>query len=155
VAFLAVPAAEEAGAAVAARSGASAAGKRAAGKRAAAKSSRRAAAGRNLNDLATADEVNAELQRRRGEAAAAKEAADTATDEAAEETSSAAPKPDTGRDRSRDVGVVAKLDRVDGVHSGAGFVLGLIAWVGVANYLQGGLPQVKKLLRAKFLNKTS
>jgi hypothetical protein len=41
------------------------------------------------------------------------------------------------------------------VHSGSGFVLGLIVWVGVTNYLQGGIPQVRKLLAAKFLNKTS
>jgi hypothetical protein len=152
VAFLAVPAAEEAGAAVSARVGASAAGKRAAGKRAAAKGSKRAAAGRNLNDLGSAEEINAELQRRRQEAADAKEAATAATDEAAEEQ--ATPPAPASRDRGRDVGVVAKLDRVDGVHSGSGFVLGLLAWVVAANYLQGGMPQVKQLLRAKFLNKT-
>lgn len=42
----------------------------------------------------------------------------------------------------------------DAVSSGSGFVLGLLVWVVGVNYLRGGVPQVKKLLTAKFLNKT-
>jgi len=138
---------------VAARSGASAAGKRAAGRRGAKSRVRSQVdkASSPINSGMTAEQVNEELQHRRSVAAAAAEAEKDET-EAAEESPPAAR---AGRDTSRDVGVVAKLDRIDGVHSGSGFVLGLIAWVVAANYLQGGLPQVKKLARAKFLNRTS
>jgi hypothetical protein len=38
--------------------------------------------------------------------------------------------------------------------SGAGFVLGALVWVAAVNFIQGGTPQVRKLLRAKFLNRT-
>jgi hypothetical protein len=33
-------------------------------------------------------------------------------------------------------------------------VLGLMAWTVAVNYLAGGVPQVRRLLAAKFLNKT-
>lgn len=44
--------------------------------------------------------------------------------------------------------------RIDPPAAGAGLVLGVIVWAVVLNYIQGGTPQVRKLLRAKFLNQT-
>lgn len=38
-------------------------------------------------------------------------------------------------------------------NTGGGVVLGALIWVGVRAYLDGGAAGVKKLLRAKFLNK--
>lgn len=43
---------------------------------------------------------------------------------------------------------------VKAANTGGGFVLGLFLWVGVRAYLEGGPTGVKRLLRAKFLNKT-
>jgi hypothetical protein len=43
---------------------------------------------------------------------------------------------------------------VDAFHSGSGFVLGLVVWVVAKNYLDGGVPQVRRLLKAKFFNQT-
>jgi hypothetical protein len=40
------------------------------------------------------------------------------------------------------------------VDDGAGLLLGLFAWVLTMQYLRGGTPQVKRWLRAKFLNQT-
>lgn len=45
-------------------------------------------------------------------------------------------------------------DGVSAANAGGGFVLGLALWVVGVNYLRGGVPQVKQLLRAKFLNQT-
>jgi len=41
------------------------------------------------------------------------------------------------------------------VNDGAGFILGLLAWVLTMQYIRGGQAQVKAWLRAKFLNQTS
>jgi hypothetical protein len=41
------------------------------------------------------------------------------------------------------------------VNDGAGFVLGVLAWVLTVQYLQHGVPGVKAWLRAKFLNRTT
>lgn len=40
------------------------------------------------------------------------------------------------------------------VEDGASLVLGVFAWVLTMQYLRGGAPQVKRFLRAKFLNQT-
>lgn len=37
--------------------------------------------------------------------------------------------------------------------TGSGFLLGVIAWALALNYLQGGLPQVRKFAAAKLFNK--
>lgn len=49
---------------------------------------------------------------------------------------------------------VFRLEPPDAVGAGSGAVLGVLAWVVAVNYIKGGVPQVKQLLRAKFLNKT-
>jgi hypothetical protein len=41
------------------------------------------------------------------------------------------------------------------VNDGAGFILGLLAWVLTMQYIRGGRDGVKAWLRAKFLNQTS
>jgi len=41
------------------------------------------------------------------------------------------------------------------VNDGAGFVLGLLAWVLTMQYIRGGPDGVKAWLRAKFLNQTT
>ena len=90
------------------------------------------------------EEVTEELQHRRREAAE-KSAADP-VDEPAAAPSAPVQKPDKGS--------TFGLDKLQPASSGAGFVLGLVAWAVAINYMQGGLPQVKRLAAAKFLNKT-
>jgi hypothetical protein len=49
---------------------------------------------------------------------------------------------------------VVRMERPEPAPAGAGLVLGVLAWAVALNYIRGGTPQVRKLLRAKFLNKT-
>jgi hypothetical protein len=39
------------------------------------------------------------------------------------------------------------------VNDASGFLLGAVLWVLVLQYVQGGLPAVRRWLRAKFVNK--
>jgi hypothetical protein len=60
-------------------------------------------------------------------------------------------------ERSSPGEVLGRLPRLDdhrAAHTGSGVVLGVIGWALALNFLQGGMPQVRKLLRAKFLNQT-
>jgi hypothetical protein len=114
---------------------------------------RGAAGSRNLNDLPP-EQRNAELQRRRAEAAAKaaeKAPADPVADAAGSD--SAIPE-EAGQPAAKGPGALARLDGVSPVHTGSGFVLGLIGWAFAVNYLRGGMPQVKQFARAKFLNQT-
>lgn len=126
-----VPVAEDAaGAAGVATSGGAAAGGRPKrkGKGPAKKS-------RNLNDLETQEERLQELQRRKDEGAA--------------------PDDDEDQDDEHGGGVIGSANRMDPVHTGSGAVLGVLVFVVFRNYLEGGMPQVRRWGAAKFLNKTS
>jgi hypothetical protein len=96
-----------------------------------------------------------ELQRRRTAAAARTGAqtsgppAATASAPAGPSTTPAAPAPTSsgaGLSMPGSVGAAA--------NAGGGFLLGLFAWALGLAYLRGGPTEVKKLLAAKFLNKT-
>jgi hypothetical protein len=39
--------------------------------------------------------------------------------------------------------------------TGSGFLLGVLVWAGALAYLRGGLPEVRRLAAAKFLNRTT
>jgi hypothetical protein len=89
----------------------------------------------------TAAATSAEQQR---EAIEAIKGQRKATEEsAAAEESSAEKAPPTFR-----------LERAEPAPAGAGIVLGVLLWAVAITYIRGGTPQVKTLLRAKFLNKT-
>jgi hypothetical protein len=60
--------------------------------------------------------------------------------------------PPAGDDTSRAPSV--RMGRPEPAPAGAGLVLGVLAWAIALNYIRGGVPQVRKLLRAKFLNQT-
>lgn len=94
--------------------------------------------GSNLNDLGTQEERTAELQRRR----------QVAAEPATEPAPAAEPAPVA---ETRSGGVVRGMEPAT---SGAGAVLGVLVWVVVSNFIEGGAPQVKRLLRAKFFNRT-
>jgi hypothetical protein len=149
VAFLAAApeVAESAGAARAGGAGARRASKGAAAKRSGSK-------GRRLTGDLSAEQVNTELQRRRQEAAQAKEdrAAANADDRADDVASTSVTKPDTAS--SSKAAPLFVVGKAAPVQTGGGAVLGVMAWVVFRNYLEGGVPQVKRLLAAKFLNKT-
>lgn len=106
---------------------------------------------RDLNGLPP-EEVTAELQRRRADAAKRK------TEPALPDVPDApAPEPAAKLPASPDPGgpgLLSRIDAVEPVHTGSGFVLGVLAWAVAINYLRGGVPQVRQLLRAKFLNQT-
>jgi hypothetical protein len=119
-----------AGRAAAGRAGA----KSAAGGRAAA---RRPSAGRRITSDLSPDQVTAELQRRRQEAAAG--APEPAADP---EPAAAAPSPSGGRPAA---GVKASS-------AGGGFALGVFIHVLGITYLRSGRAGVKAWLKAKFLN---
>jgi hypothetical protein len=57
-----------------------------------------------------------------------------------------------GGDASTGVGKVAALRGPGLANDGAGFVLGLVLYALVLNYLQGGAGQVRGWMKAKFLN---
>lgn len=152
---MAFVAAAEAGAgrAAAGRAAGSAAGRGAGRKAAAAKGAPKGAKGagsRSLVGVDDAAQVNEELQRRRQEAADAKATRQSAASSGpvaqAAGVSQPAPKPDKGRP--------SPVRGMEPASSGAGFVLGLLVWTVAVNYVQGGVPQVRRLLAAKFLNKT-
>jgi hypothetical protein len=48
--------------------------------------------------------------------------------------------------------VVRQTPRLDAVNDGAGFLLGLVGYALLLNYLRGGLPAVRGWFAAKFLN---
>lgn len=127
------------------------AARRAGASRVAAVTGRRAAARRaprNLNELPP-EARNAELQARRQDAAAAKTARDAAKADPAP-----APTPPGGGTPAPAPAAAPlfQMPKATAAHTGGGFVLGLIAWAVGLNYLQGGMPQVRRLARAKFLN---
>jgi hypothetical protein len=90
----------------------------------------------------SSEEVREELQHRRKVAASVRE---DVRDEAEEERDAEASSPaaTSSRDGSR---------RWEPTSSGAGFLLGLGVWVVARNFIEGGMPQVRRLLKAKFLN---
>jgi hypothetical protein len=77
-----------------------------------------------------------------------------------QEPAETAPEPPTARRRGNSArGASAASRPVSGVgvsvNDGAGFILGLLAWVLTMQYIRGGRDGVKAWLRAKFLNQTS
>jgi hypothetical protein len=48
-----------------------------------------------------------------------------------------------------------RLERPEAAPAGAGIVLGVLVWAVARSYIEGGVPRVRKLLRAKFLNQTT
>jgi hypothetical protein len=153
VAFLAAApeVAESAGAARAGGAGARRASKGAAAKRGKAGGSRVKQqvekASSPITDDMSAEQVTEELQHRRRVAAAVK-----ADDHADDVASTSVTKPDTAS--SSKAAPLFVVGKAAPVQTGGGAVLGVMAWVVFRNYLEGGVPQVKRLLAAKFLNKT-
>jgi hypothetical protein len=148
VAFLAAPeAAEVAGATRAGSAGARARTGAAAKRRSRVKQQVDKASSPITDDMSAA-QVTEELQHRRRVAAAAK--ADDQADDQADDDSTPVTKPDPSS-KAAPLFVAGKLAPAQ---TGGGFVLGVMGWVLFRNYLEGGVPQVKRLLAAKFLNKT-
>lgn len=144
MAMMAVPAAERAGGAIAAR----AAGRKAAGKAAGRKAAaRRAPAGSrpNIADLAPS-EVEQELQQRR-RIAAAKARGETVDGETVDDVTPAV----------KETPAATSLGggRIRPSGAGGGFVLGSFVYVLGLTYLRGGRPAVAAWLKAKFLNEVS
>jgi hypothetical protein len=100
---------------------------------------------RQITQSMSTEDVQAELQARRQQAAAGK--GDKADD------STPATDPDSGTASSK-AAPLFTADRMSVSHTGGGFVLGVLGWALFVNYMHGGVPQVKQLLRAKFLNQT-
>lgn len=150
MAFLAVPevaaAAEGAGAAEGGAGAAGAAGAR--GTRGRGKKGSRKGSSRNLNGL-TPEEVREELQRRRDEAAKRGETLRGETQEEADRKRQPTPSATATASSTPVLG-----GRLEPMHTAGGFVLGLFGWVLFRNFLEGGMPQVKRWGAAKFLNKT-
>jgi hypothetical protein len=115
---------------------------------------------RNLNDLGSQEEREAELQRRREEAAAPKDANDPNNwgpnefagyqgeqRRQAREAEAAGPSP------SSPGGGLGSVAMPAAASTGSGFLFGVFVWaVGLA-YLRDGSTGVKQFLSAKFLNK--
>lgn len=134
-------------AATAGRGAAAGAASRGAGTRAA--GARRSAGARSAGAGTTAEQQREAIEQIKQDGAARRAAA---------EQEAAAAKPDdqlaeTPATSSKKEPPVFRLQPPDAVGSGSGAVLGVLAWVVAVNYLRGGVPQVKQLLRAKFLNR--
>jgi hypothetical protein len=97
---------------------------------------------RNLNGL-SAEEAREELQARKADAAGGKA------------ESSAAPPPSSPGDGAITTPSGRSLPVMPAAAStGSGFLLGVFAWALGLAYLRGGGPEVRRLLAAKFFNKT-
>jgi hypothetical protein len=78
-------------------------------------------------------------------------------DRAAKEAA-AAEELDKERSAARDAETKAAVQgwqRPEPAPAGAGIVLGVLVWAVARSYIEGGVPRVRKLLRAKFLNQTT
>lgn len=141
---------------VAAAAGRGAAARGAASRAGAARSGAGGRGTRKITAAMTPDEVSEELNARRVNAKhAARDRRDAAAEASdPEEVAAAASDPVTKAATGAKSGPTFRLQAPDAVGSGSGVVLGVLAWVVAMNYLRGGVPQVKKLLRAKFLNQT-
>jgi hypothetical protein len=105
----------------------------------------------NLNDLPPG-EVDAELQRRRQVAAIRKQRRDQGLSEGETEDEHQA-KQAAAATAAAGERPVFRLEAPDAVGAGSGAVLTVLAWFVALNYIEGGIPQVKRLIRAKFFNK--
>lgn len=87
--------------------------------------------------------VREELDRRRNDAAA---------DAKVRASAPESPSPSGGGDSGP--APLFSAGPMEAASTGGGFLLGLGVWIVAVNYLQGGLPQVKRFAAAKFLNRT-
>jgi hypothetical protein len=119
---------------------------------------RRSRPSRNLNDLGSQEEREAELQRRREEAAAPKDANDPnnwgpnelrgyQAEQRRQAREAAGPAPSSPGAGLPTVVMPAAAS------TGSGFLLGVFVWALGLAYLRGGSTEVKQFLSAKFLNK--
>jgi hypothetical protein len=156
-ALVAVP---EAGAAVKAAGAARAAAAKGSAKRAAKGSAKAPGPSRNLNDLGSQEEREAELQRRADEAAAPKDANDPnnwgpnelrgyQAEQRRQAREAAGPAPSSPGTGLPTIVIPAAAS------TGSGFLLGVFVWALGLAYLRGGPTEVKHFLAAKFLNRAA
>jgi hypothetical protein len=130
----------------------------AASKRPAKGSAKNSRPSRNLNDLGSQEEREAELQRRREEAAAPKDANDPnnwgpnelrgyQAEQRRQAREAAGPAPSSPGAGLPTVVLPAAAS------TGSGFLLGVFVWALGLAYLRGGSTEVKQFLSAKFFNK--
>lgn len=98
--------------------------------------SRKAGQPRPITSDMSPEEVTAELEARKHDAANP-------------------PAPDEGgRSSSKPAAPLFVMPQADKWHTGSGLVLGAVGWVLFMNFMQGGMPQVRRWGAAKFLNRT-
>jgi hypothetical protein len=100
-------------------------------------------------------QVNDELQARRATAAAAQTSGPPVASTPPPPADPNAPPRAAPAPTSSGAGLSIPAPVAAAAGTGGGFLLGLFGWALGLAYLRGGSPEVRKLLAAKFLNKTS